>query len=126
MGLGDRARAMPNLTIIDPLGYHEFLGLMAQARFVLTDSGGIQEETTILGVPCLTLRENTERPITITEGTNELVGTLPKQIVATARRVVRGEIKPVRVPEGWDGKAAERIVKILRTVANGTNDARLD
>jgi len=126
MGLGDRARAMPNLKIIEPLGYHEFLGLMAQARFVLTDSGGIQEETTILGVPCLTLRENTERPITIIEGTNELVGASPEQIVSAARRIVRGEIKSVRAPEGWDGKAAERIVGILQTSPDRMGDARLD
>jgi UDP-N-acetylglucosamine 2-epimerase (non-hydrolysing) len=81
---------------------------------VLTDSGGIQEETTILGVPCLTLRENTERPVTVSQGTNEIVGTSPAKIVAAAMRVLDGQIKAGRCPELWDGHAAERIVTILR------------
>jgi UDP-N-acetylglucosamine 2-epimerase (non-hydrolysing) len=115
-----------------PLGYLEFMGLMANAALVLTDSGGIQEETTILGVPCLTLRNNTERPITITQGTNKLVGTDPKKIlkesikiVSSKQYVVRGNKKPKRRerqnrqkrPALWDGKAALRIVKILKMVA---------
>jgi UDP-N-acetylglucosamine 2-epimerase (non-hydrolysing) len=96
-----------------PLGYLDFLNLWKDARVVLTDSGGIQEETTALGVPCLTLRENTERPITVEEGTNELVGTDPARIVSAARRVVAGGGKRGRRPELWDGRAAERIVAHL-------------
>ena len=104
-GFAQRLDSAPDLRLVDPLGYLEFLDLMMHAQLVLTDSGGIQEETTILGVPCLTIRENTERPITITEGTNVLVGE--------ARRVLKGEGKAGRVPELWDGRAAERIVSIL-------------
>lgn len=96
-----------------PLGYLDFLNLWKDARVVLTDSGGIQEETTALGVPCLTLRENTERPITLEEGTNELVGTDPQTIVAAARRILAGGGKTGRRPELWDGRAAERIVQHL-------------
>ena len=97
----------------DPLGYLEFLGLMAGATMVLTDSGGIQEETTALQVPCLTLRENTERPVTIDIGTNVLVGLAPERILTEADRVLSGKAKRGQVPELWDGKAAQRIVKIL-------------
>ncbi len=96
-----------------PLGYLDFLNLWKDARLVLTDSGGIQEETTAHGAPCLTPRENTERPITVEEGTNELVGTDPARIVAAARRILRGEVKAGRRPELWDGRAAERIVEHL-------------
>ena len=87
---------------------------MTHARLVLTDSGGVQEESTILGVPCLTLRENTERPVTITEGTNVLVGSDPERIVAEARSVLGGNGKTGRIPELWDGSATERIVAILQ------------
>jgi UDP-N-acetylglucosamine 2-epimerase (non-hydrolysing) len=113
-GLLERAQALPNLRFMEPLGYLEFLGLLAQARLVLTDSGGIQEETTILGVPCLTLRENTERPVTISEGTNELVGTTPERILAATWQVLDGDTKNGRCPELWDGRASERVVRILR------------
>jgi UDP-N-acetylglucosamine 2-epimerase (non-hydrolysing) len=99
--------------LVEPLGYLEFLGLMAGARLVLTDSGGIQEETTILGVSCLTLRENTERPITVAEGTNLVVGSRRERIVAEALRILEGKGKTGRVPELWDGRAAERIVGVL-------------
>ena len=99
--------------LMEPLGYLEFLNLMARARLVLTDSGGLQEETTILGIPCLTIRENTERPVTISEGSNELVGTDPDRIRAGAEQILSGKWKTPRVPEYWDGKAAERIVAIL-------------
>jgi UDP-N-acetylglucosamine 2-epimerase (non-hydrolysing) len=96
-----------------PLGYLDFLNLWKDARLVLTDSGGIQEETTALGVPCLTLRESTERPVTVEEGTNEVVGTDPARIVAAARRILSGAVKAGRRPELWDGRAAERIVEHL-------------
>jgi len=103
----------PRLRLTEPLGYLEFLRLLADARLVLTDSGGIQEETTVLGVPCLTLRENTERPVTVTQGTNTIVGTDPDAIRAAATKVLEGEARRGRVPEGWDGQAARRIVNVL-------------
>jgi UDP-N-acetylglucosamine 2-epimerase (non-hydrolysing) len=104
----------PQLRVIPPLGYLDFLCLLSHATLVLTDSGGIQEETTALGVPCLTLRENTERPITISQGTNQLVGTRPERIIAAARGLLAGNSAPGRIPPLWDGHAAERIVDILR------------
>jgi UDP-N-acetylglucosamine 2-epimerase (non-hydrolysing) len=100
------------LTLLDPLGYLEFVGLMEGAAVVLTDSGGIQEETTILGVPCLTLRNNTERPITIAEGTNRLAGTTPESILA-AWRTLQADAGERRVPPLWDGHASERIVDVI-------------
>lgn len=103
----------PQLKLIPPVGYLDFLCLLSKATLVLTDSGGIQEETTALGVPCLTLRENTERPITISEGTNQLIGTDPAKIIAAARHILAGEGKPGRIPPFWDGHAAARIVDIL-------------
>jgi UDP-N-acetylglucosamine 2-epimerase (non-hydrolysing) len=102
-----------------PLGYLDFLRLTSMARLVLTDSGGIQEETTILKVPCLTMRENTERPVTVEEGTNILVGTDPQAVLAEARRVLRGEVREGRIPQLWDGRAAERIVSILEEKLGG-------
>ncbi len=101
------------LRLVAPLGYLEFLHLLSEAECVLTDSGGIQEETTALGVPCLTLRDSTERPITVEEGTNTLVGSDPSQIVAEARRALDGGGKRGRVPPLWDGRAASRIAVIL-------------
>jgi UDP-N-acetylglucosamine 2-epimerase (non-hydrolysing) len=101
------------LRLVDPLGYLEFLGLMDGARVVLTDSGGVQEETTILGVSCLTLRENTERPVTISNGTNRLVGTDPGRIVGAWRSLSASSPMPM-TPPLWDGRAAERIVEVLR------------
>lgn len=99
---------------IEPLGYLDFLNLMANARAVLTDSGGVQEETTILGVPCLTLRDNTERPVTVEQGTNRLVGASPTQVRAGIHAFLEErEQRPVRVPELWDGHAAERIADIV-------------
>ncbi len=100
-----------------PASYLTMLGLMAKAKLVLTDSGGIQEETTALGVPCLTLRENTERPITIREGTNTLVGRDPQAILAAAADVFSHGGKRGRVPEYWDGKAAQRIAAIMASLA---------
>lgn len=103
----------PRLRMIPPVGYLDFLCLLERARLVLTDSGGIQEETTALGVPCLTLRDNTERPITVTDGTNQLVGQDPAKILSAARQILNGKTKPGRIPPLWDGHAAERIVEIL-------------
>src|SRR5574343_1046103 len=101
------------MIILPPQGYLEMLGLMAGARIVLTDSGGLQEETTALGIPCLTLRENTERPVTLDEGSNVLVGTDPARILEEAAKVLAGQGKQGRRPALWDGKAAERIVADL-------------
>jgi UDP-N-acetylglucosamine 2-epimerase (non-hydrolysing) len=101
------------LRLIDPLGYLDFMKLVAGARLVLTDSGGIQEETTVLGVPCLTLRNNTERPITVEQGTNTLVGSDPERIMAAALRVLNCAPRPGRAPDLWDGHAAVRIVDLL-------------
>jgi UDP-N-acetylglucosamine 2-epimerase (non-hydrolysing) len=101
------------LILISPLGYLDFLCLLSNATLVLTDSGGIQEETTALGLPCLTLRENTERPVTVSEGTNILVRTDPDKIVAGAQEILAGRRKVGRIPKLWDGKAAERMVKTL-------------
>jgi UDP-N-acetylglucosamine 2-epimerase (non-hydrolysing) len=103
----------PDLLMIEPQGYLEFLQLMANARLVLTDSGGVQEETTALGVTCLTLRENTERPITVDEGTNIIVGTDPEAVRAEARRALDGGGKAGRRPALWDGRAAMRIADVL-------------
>ncbi len=114
-GCGQSLTTLPNLSMIDPLGYLDFLKLMSQAKIMLTDSGGIQEETTILGVPCLTLRDNTERPITLTEGTNRLVGTRTDNILAGYRNALSGSSGRKR-PQFWDGRAADRIVKILLEV----------
>ncbi len=103
----------PALQLTEPLGYLDFLRLMADARLVLTDSGGIQEETTVLGVPCLTLRDNTERPITVSEGTNTIVGSDPTAVVAAALDVLESGGKAGRSPSLWDGRAAERIIDVL-------------
>lgn len=113
-GLDARIGSMRGLRLCEPMGYLEFLGLTSQAKLVLTDSGGLQEETTSLGIPCLTLRENTERPITVAEGTNTIVGVDPKRIVAEARKALAGAGKAGRVPALWDGRAAERIAEVFR------------
>jgi UDP-N-acetylglucosamine 2-epimerase (non-hydrolysing) len=102
------------IATLPPLGYRELLGLMDSARVVLTDSGGIQEETTALGVPCITLRENTERPITVSQGTNTIVGSDPDKIMAAFNEVMETGGKAGRVPELWDGRAAERIAQVIR------------
>jgi UDP-N-acetylglucosamine 2-epimerase (non-hydrolysing) len=102
-----------NIILTEPLAYMEFLNLFKDARLVMTDSGGIQEETTALGIPCLTLRENTERPVTVTEGTNIMVGSDPVRIVEAARSVLGGQGKEGSRPEFWDGFAAKRTLEIL-------------
>jgi UDP-N-acetylglucosamine 2-epimerase (non-hydrolysing) len=98
---------------IEPLGYLDFVALMSRARLVLTDSGGIQEETTVLGVPCLTLRENTERPVTVTAGTNRVIGTDPERVVREALGALTADPPSPRRPPLWDGYAALRIIDIL-------------
>ncbi|HEY7181453.1 MAG TPA: UDP-N-acetylglucosamine 2-epimerase (non-hydrolyzing) [Blastocatellia bacterium] len=104
----------PGVMVIDPLGYLDFLKLWSNSKLALTDSGGLQEETTALGIPCLTLRENTERPITVEQGTNRLVGLDPERIVAAAEAVIAGRHPAsARAPELWDGHAAERVVTAL-------------
>jgi UDP-N-acetylglucosamine 2-epimerase (non-hydrolysing) len=107
--------ASSGIRLMEPLGYLEFLSLMAEARLVLTDSGGIQEETTVLGIPCLTLRENTERPVTLTQGSNMLVGTSTARIVSAGKSILAGNARSSRIPELWDGHAAGRIVGILQS-----------
>ncbi|MCH8003676.1 MAG: UDP-N-acetylglucosamine 2-epimerase (non-hydrolyzing) [Nanoarchaeota archaeon] len=112
--LNEKMENMRNLIITEPLGYLDFLCLMANSKLVLTDSGGIQEETTVLGVPCITLRNNTERPVTVEQGTNFLVSTDKDKIVQKSMEVIDDKINiKNKIPELWDGKAAERIVKIL-------------
>jgi len=121
LGQREQFAAVHRLRPTPPLRYLEFLDLMRQARLVLTDSGGIQEETSVLGVPCLTLRPNTERPITITAGTNRLVGTNPAAVLAAADEVLATPL-PTEAPqiEGWDGAAAGRIAALLSTALGGS------
>ena len=113
-GLGGRVANNTALTLIEPLGYLDFLALQDSAIVVLTDSGGVQEETTALGVPCITLRENTERPVTIEVGTNEMTGLDTERILTLTKAAISGNWKRATVPELWDGKASERIVSILK------------
>ncbi|HEX6046175.1 MAG TPA: UDP-N-acetylglucosamine 2-epimerase (non-hydrolyzing) [Pyrinomonadaceae bacterium] len=118
LGLSERVSAMKNLRVIDPLGYLDFLNLYSGSRLVLTDSGGIQEETTALGIPCLTLRENTERPITVEMGTNVVVGTDPEKIVNAAAAALNGAGKKIaQQPPLWDGHTSERILDVLEEVS---------
>jgi len=109
----ERAARHPRIMLVEPLGYLEFLKLMLDARFVMTDSGGVQEETTVLQIPCLTLRENTERPVTVAEGTNELVGRDRERILRATDRILAGRWRRGRIPRCWDGHAAERIARVL-------------
>lgn len=112
--LGKFGIAVPEgIVLTEPQPYMDFLNLFKDARLVLTDSGGLQEETTALGIPCLTLRENTERPVTVSEGTNTVVGVDPARIVAEARTILAGQGKQGRRPELWDGHASERILRAL-------------
>ncbi len=107
----------PRLHMIEPLGYLEFNYLVERSKAVMTDSGGITEETTVMGIPCMTLRDNTERPETITEGTNELLGTDPKAIKPAMEKLFQGNWKTGRIPYLWDGKTAERIIDNILKVA---------
>jgi UDP-N-acetylglucosamine 2-epimerase (non-hydrolysing) len=111
--VAERLRALRRVHLVEPLGYLEFLYLMDHAAVVLTDSGGIQEETTVLQVPCLTLRANTERCITIEQGTNRLVGLDRAGITAAVEEVLAGHWPLGRVPALWDGRAAERIAEVV-------------
>jgi UDP-N-acetylglucosamine 2-epimerase (non-hydrolysing) len=112
--VGDFGLSTDGIRMMEPLGYLEFLNLESTASVVLTDSGGLQEETTILGVPCLTLRHNTERPVTIQYGTNIMVGPDKGRILEAFRRIINGDWKPAGPPECWDGRAAQRIVQVIR------------
>lgn len=108
-----RLGRVKNLKIKPPLGYFEMLSLINNSKLVLTDSGGIQEETTVLKVPCLTLRERTERPITVEEGTNIVVGSNPTRILKEVKRILKRTVKKDKTPEYWDGKTARRIIRII-------------
>ncbi len=112
-GLQTKIAAMKNLMLLEPLGYLDFMKLMHHAKLLLTDSGGIQEETTYLGIPCITMRENTERPVTVDIGTNTLVGSNTELIKKEVKNILDGKGKKGQIPKLWDGKAAERIVKII-------------
>ena len=115
----EKVQDWPNVQIVDPLGYLDFLCLTSQARVVFTDSGGLQEETTALRIPCLTFRENTERPITISAGSNRLVGTNPDAVASAIESVLSDNADTSRVPELWDGHASERIIDVIRGFLNG-------
>jgi UDP-N-acetylglucosamine 2-epimerase (non-hydrolysing) len=108
-----KPHSQPRICMIPPLGYLDFLQLMSHAKLIFTDSGGIQEESTILGIPCVTLRENTERPVTVEQGTNVLVGFDRRRIVEEFWKILSGKSRPVACPRYWDGKAAQRILLIL-------------
>jgi UDP-N-acetylglucosamine 2-epimerase (non-hydrolysing) len=114
--LDDTWSGRPGLLLTEPLTYVQFLGLQREARVVITDSGGIQEETTYLGVPCLTVRDNTERPVTITEGTNRLVGRNPERLRTEVSSVLQGANNHARIPTGWDGRAGSRIAEHLLSI----------
>jgi UDP-N-acetylglucosamine 2-epimerase (non-hydrolysing) len=119
LGLESRLRAIPALRTIEPLGYNDFVTLMAKARLVATDSGGIQEETTALRIPCLTMRPATERPITVTEGSNVIVGLDVARIAHEVDAAVAGKGKRGSIPEGWDGRAGERIAAAIEQLLAG-------
>ena len=118
-GLTERLESIPNIVLTGPAGYLDFVALMAESKLVLTDSGGLQEETTALGIPCLTLRENTERPITVTEGTNTIVGNTTDVILDAANNILDNGGKAGRIPDLWDGHTAERIADIIEGVISG-------
>lgn len=114
MGLKHRITSMKNLILTPPLGYYDFGKLISNSSFILTDSGGIQEETTVYKIPCITIRENTERPITIEEGSNELAGTSSEKIIELVNMFLDGNWKKSTIPKYWDGKTAERIVDFIK------------
>ena len=114
-----RIESISGMKITEPAGYLEFISLMSKSKLVLTDSGGLQEETTALGIPCLTIRENTERPVTITQGTNQLVGTDRERIVQSGKEALQGDGKAGQIPKFWDGKTSARIVDVLLQTIGG-------
>ena len=120
--LYERIASIPKIKITGPVGYLDFVALMSNSKLVLTDSGGLQEETTALGIPCITLRENTERPITVTEGTNTIVGCDPELIKSTALDALTTGGKSGRIPEMWDGKTAHRIADVLINYIENNGD----
>ena len=120
--LYERIASIPRIKITGPVGYLDFVALMSNSKLVLTDSGGLQEETTALGIPCITLRENTERPITVTEGTNTIVGCDPELIKSTALDALTTGGKSGRIPEMWDGKTAHRIADVLINYIENNGD----
>jgi UDP-N-acetylglucosamine 2-epimerase (non-hydrolysing) len=122
--LGSRLEHLPRLVLCEPLGYIDFLSIMADSLFVLTDSGGVQEETTALGVPCLTLRANTERPVTVTHGTNQVVGVDPRAILKATDNLLIGRPVAPAVPPLWDGRAGSRIAEIIVAEADAGWPAR--
>jgi UDP-N-acetylglucosamine 2-epimerase (non-hydrolysing) len=121
-GLSTRLRTATGIRLLDPLGYIDFMSAVFDCAFVITDSGGIQEETTYLGIPCLTLRDSTERPITVTHGTNRLL--CAEDLAAALGQILSGDWPKGSIPEGWDGRAAEKAVASLRTVCAGSANAR--
>ena len=120
--LYERIESIPNIVITGPVGYLDFVALMASSTMALTDSGGLQEETTALGIPCITLRENTERPITVTEGTNTIVGCDPELIKKTAMDVLETGGKSGLIPDLWDGKTSQRIADVLLQYISDNGD----
>ncbi|MGY5850397.1 non-hydrolyzing UDP-N-acetylglucosamine 2-epimerase [Salegentibacter sp. F14] len=115
--IADQKLQIPNIHITGPLDYHEFNYLIKESKAVITDSGGITEEASVLGLPCLSLRDNTERPETISEGTNELIGTNPEKFKKYLDQLFEGHWKKGNIPEKWDGKTGERIVRILEKIS---------
>jgi UDP-N-acetylglucosamine 2-epimerase (non-hydrolysing) len=126
MNLQKRIDNLARLHLIDPIGYLDFLKLQSSAKVVLTDSGGIQEETTVLKVPCITLRENTERPVTVEIGSNQVVGTDTEKIIHAFRIVMKGDFRECRIPPLWDGKAAERILDVIEEKITGSRIRRFE
>jgi UDP-N-acetylglucosamine 2-epimerase (non-hydrolysing) len=120
LGLAVGLAEVPGLVVTEPLGYVDMLALMRRARLVLTDSGGVQEETTYLGVPCLTLRDNTERPATVTHGTNRVVGTRAERVLAAIEHALETDPPRARCPPLWDGQAAHRVIDVLGRIALGS------
>ena len=112
-GLYERVSKMSNFVLTEPKGYLDFLALMKEAKLILTDSGGLQEETTALGIPCLTLRDNTERPITVEQGTNRIIGNREENIKIEYENVIKNKSQEQKIPELWDGNTAKRIGDII-------------